>query len=178
MTPEDFKRVWELEGDRLCPVPTKELSGVVIPTSAKEFLAKAGLPEEAAPFLSFTASSRGFSSDLLRAAIDRPDVFVVGSNGSGDPVAVRLDGALVYLNHDAEFAEIYINRDVNTFAVTALRMRELIAETQRLMGSDAYLDGLIPEATTQDFRSFLSSVDPLALEQGTLWADEIDSWQS
>lgn len=57
-------------------------------------------------------------------------------------------------------------------------MRELIAETQRLMGSDAYLDGLIPEATTQDFRSFLSSVDPLALEQGTLWADEIDSWQS
>jgi len=178
MTPEDFKQLWELDGDRLCPVPTEELSGVVMPASAKAFLAKAGLPEDAAPLLSFSASSRGFSSDQLRAAMDRPDVLVVGSNGSGDPVAVRSDGALVYLNHDAKFAEIYINRDVNTFAATALRMRELIAETQRLMGSDAYLDGLIPEPLGQDFRAFLNSVDPLALEQGTLWADEIDRWPS
>ncbi|MDP1738148.1 MAG: SUKH-4 family immunity protein [Caulobacter sp.] len=176
MTPVDFKRLWEADGTRLCPVPFDELSDAAIPKSTREFLVLAGLPEDAAPFLSFDAKSRGHASDPIRLAMNRPDLVVVGANGSGDPIAVHRDGTLVSLNHGAGFLESYINRDVETFAEAALRMRTLVGETQGQVGPDAYLDGLVPAALADTFRSFLSGADPRALEPGALWAEEIGSW--
>jgi hypothetical protein len=176
MTPDDFKRLWEADGDQLCPMLADDLSDIAVPTSTRSFLMKAGLPEDAAPFLSFSSDSRENASELLRMAMAPPEILVVGSTGAGDPVGVRLDGAFVYHDHDADFAERYINKDVETFAETALRMRHLIAEVQRLVGADAYLDGSIPADLKADFRSFLRDTDPSALEPGGLWIDEIARW--
>lgn len=177
MSPEDFKRLWEVDGDFLCPLSADELSAVVIPADAREFLNQAGLPQDTAPFLSFDAISRGQQSDPMRSAMARSDILVIGANGSGDPVVVLRDGTLASLNHDAAFAETYINKDINTFAETALKMRHLIAETQRLNGPDAYLDGNIPAQLCLELRSFLDRTDPASLEPGALWADEIASWK-
>ena len=176
MTPDDFKRLWEADGDHLCPMSADELSGFEIPISARDFLIRVGLPEEAAPFLSFSRSSRANASLLLRTAIGPSEAPVVGSTASGDPVVVRLDGVIVYLNHDAGFAERYINKDVEAFAKTSLKMRQLIADAQRLHGPDAYLDGLVPAALREDFRSFLVGVDSVAIKPGALWMDEIANW--
>jgi hypothetical protein len=176
MTPEDFKKLWEADGDQLILVSAEEVASIEIPASAKVFIELAGLPEEAAPYLSFDANSRGQPTDPIRLAMKRPDVLVVGSNAAGDPVAIRTDGALVYLNHDANFAEFYINKDVETFAETSLRMRNLIAAAQRVGGPDAYLDGLVPAVLRDEFRAFLAANDPMALEPGALWFNEIASW--
>lgn len=83
---------------------------------------------------------------------------------------------MVYLNHDADFAEFYINKDVETFAEASLRMRGLIVAAQHASGPDAYLDGQIPAVLKQDFRAFLEANDPVALEPGALWSEEIASW--
>lgn len=176
MTPEDFKWLWEADGEQLVPIPAAELASIEMPASTREFLALAGLPEEAAPFLSFSPSSRGQALDSIRTAMNRPDVLVVGSNGAGDPVAIRPDGVLVYLNHDDSFAELYINKDVEMFAETSLRMRRLIFAAQQAGGPDAYLDGFIPEALREDFRAFLEVNDPQALEPRALWSEEISGW--
>lgn len=92
MKPEDFKKLWEAGGDQLVSIAADDLAGIEIPASAREFLELAGLPEDTAPFLSFDASSRGHATDRIRLAMSRPDVLVIGSNGAGDPVAIRPDG--------------------------------------------------------------------------------------
>lgn len=176
MTPEDFKQLWEADGDLLISIPADELASIEIPASARDFLALAGLPMDAAPCLSFDPSSRGRLSDPIRMAMNRPDVLVVGSNGAGDPVAIRSDGVLVCLNHDDGFSELYINKDVEMFAETSLRMRRLIVAAQQAGGPDAYLDGLVPGALTEDFLAFLEANDPRALEPGALWSEEIAGW--
>lgn len=176
MTPEEFKQRWEANGDLLAPIPADELVSTEIPASAREFLALAGLPWDTAPFLSFDPRTRGHASDFIRIAMNRPAVMAVGSNGAGDPVAIRPDGTLVYLNQDAGFAEFYINKDIETFAEASLRMRDLIDTAQKAGGPDAYLDGLIPRALWQDFQAFLEANDPRALEPGALWFEEIAGW--
>src|SRR5437868_1944108 len=60
ITSQQFKQRWErVSSDRLTSFPESSLSDVRLPTDARAFLAEAGLPDEAAPFLNFKPPKRG-----------------------------------------------------------------------------------------------------------------------
>ncbi len=100
----------------------------------------------------------------------------IGSNGSGDPIVLLTDGQVGYLNHDAGFAPHYINRDLPTLAEALVRYRQLIDDTVEAVGPEGFLDGLVPSHLREVWIGFIRSADALALEPGSMWAEEIAMW--
>jgi hypothetical protein len=170
MAPEQFAAEWG--EDEMAAFPLQLINQFPLRFTDKQFLLEAGLPNDAAPFLSFGAqyaTSRLFSEVI-------GDCFQIGSNGSGDPVILTPDGQIRYLNHDAGFASHYINCDLPTLAEALLGYRHLIKETVTVAGPDAFLDGLVPQHLRENWIMFLRSADPAAIDPGSFWADEVATW--
>jgi len=135
-----------------------------------------GLPDSAAPYLSFdnspgmlaAARSAGFAPEGTEAFLE------IGSNGSGDPICLRAsDGAVLYLNHDDGFGAVLINSSVAALAEFLLLFRHLIREALAAGGPDAYLDGDLPPDAVERTVAAMQSVDPAALGDGTMWPTEL-----
>jgi len=169
-----FKRAWEQGGDRLQMFPATAFSEVRVPEDARRFLEIAGLPPEAAPFLSFGPQTVNWiPTELWRANAGLG--LAIGSDGHGNPIVLLEDGQIVFLDHDDVFAQRYVNKSVATLAESLLRYRSLIEQACTINGPDAFLEGSVPSLLNNDFTSFLEMVDPLALAPEAMWAIEIST---
>lgn len=179
MTPAEFEDAWG--EDSMFPLiayPEEIFEGTGISAVNQRFLAEAGLPEAAAPAMDF-----GPAEETLPERWDLPESFakyiIIGDTAAGDPIVLTPGGSVVYLNHDNRMAEVYINKDVPTLAEALLRFRNLILETQRIGGEDAYLEDRIPADLQRGFEAFLRQADPRALEQTSMWGNEVlAGWRS
>ncbi len=175
VTPEEFRAAFAADG--VVTFPAAAVASLAIAPADAEWLTDVGLPRSAAPFLSF-----GDHHEINIPTVaelwghdDRGRYCVIGSNGSGDPVAVDTagNGAVVYLNHDNAFQRVLINSSVSKLAEALLAYDRLIAESQAANGTDAYLDGNVPAEALRKFVSLLATLDPPALEGG-MWAEELE----
>ncbi|CAN5361254.1 hypothetical protein BH10PSE14_BH10PSE14_29010 [soil metagenome] len=168
MTPDEFAEKWGDDPDFLAPFPLGLLNQFPLRFADKHFLFEAGLPSGAAPCLSFGPKYASyFATDTGMQ---------IGSNGSGDPIVLSSNGDIHYLNHDSSLAVHYVNRDLESLAEALLQYRHLINETCHELGPDAFLDGLVPLRLRDSWVRFLQSVDPVALQSGSLWAEEAAMW--
>lgn len=164
MTPQEFKQAWE-ERSRspLIAFPPSVFEGTGVSPQTRQFLTEAGLPEAAGPFLMIDPPG----SEVLVTAgelWELPPEFdayrVIGTNGSGDPVVLCPDDSVAYLNHDNDFEECYINRNVAVLAEASLGF-----------------PGMEPtDAEKEAFIEFLRRSDPAALAEGSFWSYEIAAW--
>ena len=164
MTPQEFIRAWQLGGrPPFDPFPVSVFAGTRVSPQTQRFLTEAGLPDGAGPFLSF---GPGYSDVLESAseAWDLPPEFevytVIGFDGAGNPIVLCPDDSVAYLDHDGDFEECYINKDVSVLAEASL-----------------LYPGYEPAESEQvRFIEFLRQSDPHALEAGSFWSYEIASW--
>lgn len=158
--------------------PFEAFDGVPIPTTAAAFLREVGLPASVAPFLDFQPPKTGPlpTVDQVWRLNDSKfgSFYVIGSNGSGDSIAITLSGSVFYLNHDDGFQSCYINKDVLALSETLLRFREMIREASKQNGPAAFLHGQVPAEAVNAVRSQLRSYDPKALDEEAMWTDELD----
>jgi len=165
LTPAQFKERWQdRETDRLVPFPASSLEEVRIPEDVKAFLLQAGLPEDAAPFLSFGPPKKGplprASETLWHLTPDFACYRVIGSNGAGDPVCIQeASGQIVYLNHDNYFEPILMASSVFTLAECLLAFRNGVAEA----------GASISAAHIQQLAAQLDGIDPAACEENGFW---------
>jgi hypothetical protein len=164
MTPEEFKRAWEEQHSQpLIVFPPSAFEGTGVSPRTRQFLTQAGLPEAAGPFLMIDSPGSEVlttASELWELSPEYDDYWVIGSNGSGDPVVICPDDVIVYLNHDDDFAEVYVNRNVAVLAEASLRY-----------------PGYEAAASEQArFIEFLERSDPRALQAGSFWSYEIIAW--
>src|SRR5438445_70063 len=156
MTPDEFKRAWEQNGDRLVTFPPEAVATLHIPENHRAFLIQPGLPESAAPYLDFGGKHYvGIPSaaQLWKAGEAFERYRVIGANGFGDPICLDEEsaGAVVYLNHDDEMKRGFINSTVECLACSLLAFREVVRETQQRGGLDAYLREKIPNELVDRF---------------------------
>lgn len=173
ITPDEFKVAWGEAGDTLVRFTSESATFSHLPAETVHFLEAVGLPEDAAPFLSFGPRAAAILPEDLKEGHVQ-----IGSNGSGDPIVIASDGRVLFLNHDRGFAVCYINKDVQTLAEALLRYRRLIEQAQSLRGPDAYLNGEVPQAPMDQFASFLEERDPRSLQADAMWAAELADWRS
>jgi len=172
--PSAFLATFERRG--MIKFPREVVSQLPFREQDARWLTDVGLPSGAAPFLSF-----GSDDDLRMPTLTEvygvtpPRPYrIIGSNGSGDPVAIdtATDGEVVYLNHDADFARVFINSSISQLAHSLYAYAQLIADAQAVNGPDAYFDGKIPTEVRAHFVSVLEAIDPHALTDG-MWAEEL-----
>ena len=128
-------------------------------TAEVRFLTSAGLPRDAAPFLSFSVYSEGRLESLYENGFCPRSLYLLGGNSSGDPLGIELPShAVVYLNHDNGMNRVLINSSLAKFA-------ESLAWYQELRHS-------------RELHTLLERIavfDPPAISAGTMWHDEARS---
>jgi hypothetical protein len=181
LSPIYFRTQWEAAGDKLNRFSDANLAGIPLGPSDRTFLLEAGLPDGAAPFLSFEPPRTGALrtvAELWHLPSDLPPAFVIGSNWSGDPIANGVDGRVYSFNHDNDFMSNFIASSIAQLASLLLAYRDVVAYSQRVNGPDAILDNNIPADIRSWFREQVRQIDPAALELPSLWRAELESWET
>ena len=181
LSPIDFVARWG--SDQLVCFPANAVDRLPLLAEDKAFLVHAGLPADAAPFLSFdapkstelptVADQYGVSAEFRRYR-------VVGSDGSGNPIAVdeQSQGEVVCLNHENRFARVLMNTSLRQMAESLLAYRKLVKDTQAEFGPDAFLDGKTSPAARKNLRDELARIDPAAVTPGTFWYGELQNLEA
>src|SRR5262245_47798383 len=178
LTPKDFIVRWGKDEAAPLRFAKETVQGLRLSEDDKAFLIQAGLPEDAAPFLTFEAPK---SEDLPTVAeqwklTNEFERFrVIGFDGSGSPIALdeEANGEVVRLDHDNSFARVLMNKSVRHLAASLLAYRKMITDSQAEFGEDAFLDGKTSPAVRQGLRQALISIDPAAMKHGCFWHDEL-----
>lgn len=146
LSPYEFAAQWGKDAVPLTRFLKKSVDRLPLSEEDKAFLVQAGLPADAAPFLTFEAPASG-ELPTVAEQWNQPKAFAVyraiGSDGSGNPIALdeSNNGEVVLLDHENKFAIILVNKSVRQLAESLLAYRKLVTETQVEFGEDAYLDG-------------------------------------
>lgn len=160
--------------------PAKAVDRLPLVAEDKALLVQAGLPADAAPFLSFDAP---MSAELPTAAdqwgltAEFRRFRVIGSDGSGNPIALdeKSAGAVVCLQQDSGFARALMNTSVRQMAESLLAYRKLVEDTRAELGPDAFLDGKTSAAARKSLKEELTRIDPAAVQPGSFWHGELQN---
>jgi hypothetical protein len=178
----NFVNLWTKTGEKLVFPPEKAVNQLLIPKIIKTWLIKAGLPEEAAPFLSFgPQGSKGWFPNVstLFQLTDEYSVYrVIGCNGSGDPICIdeSENGVIILLHHDEDFRQIFLNSSIPQLAESLLYYREFVNYIIQEKGENAYLEGDIPlDVKAQTIRDITQN-DKMAMKSGSFWAIELQEF--
>ncbi len=166
MDADRFKAAWTRLGDQLYTHPRDALSASALPDDVKNFLHVVGLPDEAAPFLSF----KPLKLEWLGNADRR---YSIGSDGSGSPIVIDEQGVVWLIDHEAPTRTSLMNSTVGALADCLIAYRALVMEVISTGGEDAFLDGRVPKHLTERFAESVGASDPAATQPGTFWAGEI-----
>lgn len=180
LTAKEFLEIWNKDVFGLINYDAKIVLSLQIPDDSKQFLLDAGLPESAPPFLDFVSADKGGLYSITDKFDFEGDKFkkyiYLGSTGSGDPVCmVENLGCIVYLDHDNNFKEIFINSSVPLFMESVVNYIKLMHETDEQNGEDAFFDDNIPETLLEKFILKLKEIDHPSLRGKCFWGDEIAS---
>jgi hypothetical protein len=178
LSPDEFVRRWG-EDEPLSAAPEDRLHGCSLPPDARRFLAEAGLPKSAAPYLTFSLDSDSGLTPVhliwtcLEEGYSR--FRMIGQTGFGDPICLdeANESRVVYLNHDDEFNLVSVNSSVAQLAHCLLLFREFVTRVREAGGDDAFLDGRFPEDCWAWICDQFKAVDDPALDEGAFWATEL-----
>lgn len=181
--PLEFREHWGQHGDNCLAFPPSSLEDVRIPEDARTFLLAAGMPEDAAPFLSFKSPKTGplpTAADEWHLAPDFNRYRVIGFNGSGDPLCLdeEDEGAVIYLNHDDHFRRVLINTSVSQLAESLLAFRHFIQQTNARWGDEAYIEGNIPTDLRGWIEDEFRRIDQRAYQPNHFWFAELKALDS
>ncbi len=187
----EFKEKWESELDEydegliVCKDDCQLLE--LLPAKVKNFLLASGLPDSAAPFLSFDQirdsglkkiyeiwGTPSDFSDLEKLRLD--SFYVFGNDGCGNPIAFdnSKDFQIVLLDHDDWFNTVtFVSSNLFSFAEYLLEIREMINKAHNEL-SEAELEDEIPSVHKEQLYEKLRKIDSTAIQEGGFWRSEIE----
>jgi hypothetical protein len=141
-------------------------------------LTRIGLPQEAAPFLSFGGNYTNESP--MPIDVDQSGLIEIGVDGAGNAICIdnAAKGTVIVCQHDDEFSKQYMNRSVLQLLHFITIYKDFVEKLNREKGDFAYLDANFTDDELQHLVSSLKSIDGDALIEGTFWSDEIETMQA
>jgi hypothetical protein len=138
--------------------PVEDWALVPLDLESRAILVDVGLPDAAAPYLSFRAGP-----GMLQAAMEwsggaeELERFIeIGADGAGNPIAVdKSDASVWLLDHDRAFDRFFVNS-------TVARLAECLL-----------VFWYWSESSEDTLTAALASVEPLAVEPGSFWHDAV-----
>jgi hypothetical protein len=185
MTGHEFQNAWkEVEG-KLRPISFETLNKFRLSSLALEFLNLSGLPDEAAPFLTFVGDTNTSNKydciDLLTNWFDfLPPEFskyvVIGSDGCGDIIALNVeeDCIVEWLDHEDGFSSRFMNSTIQHLASSLVTYSMFVKAIKKENGEDAYANSNFSDTQYETLYDFLKSIDRRTVTEG-FWELELSS---
>jgi hypothetical protein len=187
MRPQEFIEMWGSDGDPCIVLSQERLQKIKLKASTAEFLAVAGLPQSAAPFLSFGELNEASSPFGLKLSAvfnhlggEYERFIVLGFDGSGNPIAIDTanDDQVVWLDHEEDFRHAYMNSSIGALATFLLGYRDFVQDLLKAKGEDAFLNGEYEDHELAELQQKLELVDNRAFASGTFWSQELGNMKS
>lgn len=183
MTPEQFKQIWTSNEDNLSPLSSDTLVGLNLKQSTADFLTIAGLPFDAAPFLSFVQNKAdSYNSinkltmyyDFLEPQFDK--YIVIGSCNDGDVIAVNTDDndQIVWLDHEDYFSSRFFNSSINSLAECLVIYRDFVQTVLKENGDDAFRTSDFTDEQFETLKQKLIIADERAITEDGFWKEDLD----
>ncbi|MEP0034303.1 MULTISPECIES: SUKH-4 family immunity protein [Flavobacteriaceae] len=183
MKPEEFKNIWTLEENNLNSISQEKLNGLGLSESSIEFLVKSGLPDSAAPFLSFSKDSNDVYDsvqklttiyDFLEPEFEK--YIVIGSCNNGDPIVINTgnNDRIELLDHEDYFSSQAFNFDLPSIAKCLIAYRNFVKRVQRENGEDAFLDSNFTDEQFEKLKLDLKNADSDAMESNGFWPQQLE----
>ena len=174
----NFENLWQ-EGERKAQLSSPHYSQTLLvkanveairekpfSESLKQFLVHSGLPESAAPFLTFEEVNENAPQifEIFGPAETWQEVhkqrliqyFVIGMDGAGNPICVDTENGerIVLLDHEDYFVSIqFVNSSISQLCNSLL----------------AYREQYISKATHKEVMDNLKNIDAVALQNNSFW---------
>jgi hypothetical protein len=184
MTPQEFEEIWTSTGDGLSPFTSTRLLGLNLKPRTVEFLTHAGLPKDAAPYLSFVNNSEDKHEGIIRLT-DQFDFLeeefkkwvVIGSCSDGDPIAVNTESndRIDWLDHENYFEPGFFNSSIEALVGCLIVYREFISVVQRENGEDAFMNADFTDIQFDAMKVKLLNADNEALVDNGFWRHQLET---
>lgn len=176
----DYLSKWDEK--ELSKLTLDKFKGLSVDDSTMHFLMNVGLPESAAPFVSFDRAELNTIEELYSTGVLAHRFLIeIGSDGAGNPICVDLLGncRIVVLDHETDFEPMFVNSSVkHLFAFLTIYM-EFGNKLIHLRGDSAFIDSNFTDEELNDLLIRLRSVDHEALSnEETFWCQEIEIFKS
>lgn len=182
MTPEEFKLLWESrpDDDRLVQFSQTVLDELNLRPDTIQFLLLAGLPNSAAPFLSFVQKEDGGYNSICRVRElydfleDEFDKYVIiGSDCYGNPIVINTDDndKIEWLDHDDLFSPHFFNSSIIGLAGCLLAQREFVKRVIAENGEDAILNANFTDDQFTFYKYAINKADSICLECDGFWEE-------
>ena len=189
MDPAAFRTAWDAAAPPVPPELADELreawvefppaSLTDLPTDAAAWLGVAGLPEDAAPFLSF--GRRDGPRGPLTTSWGAPPTYArfhqFGFDGGGDAICLDAEAewAVVQVDHEVVHRPVpprtrFVDTDLPRFAACLLAYRRAV--TAAVAAGGTALDPFPPPVLDR-LRTEIAAADPPAAAAGTFWGAEL-----
>jgi len=174
MSSNEFIKDWTQDGDKLFYFENSYVES--LSESTKLFLKTVGLPDRAAPYLSF--SSKTFlpvDQVWKHKNMGLENYLLLGSDGAGSPICLDKNENVVLLDHETDFEVVFMNSSVKELAYSLLRYKQFINDILQRLGPDALLDGKYTLQEINNLQQDLLVIDKTALGEKSFWAIELQT---
>jgi hypothetical protein len=184
MVAETFKKIWRAEKEPLTPISAHRLAPYPLQIDTVAFLTKAGLPHEAAPFLTFVRdvddAFEGIS--CLTELVAVPDVpkgryIVIGQCNEGNLIAVDTHQVdqVVELDREQNYKPYFFNTSVHHLAGCLVAYRDFVATVNEARGEGAYLAAHFTDAEFARLKKELMVAEPAMARGDCFWTAQLES---
>ena len=181
MTPKEYLTNWTGQGDKLIALSKQKLIDLNLQASTISYL-EVGLPEDAAPYILFVNNSNDLYEGVAKLEdqydLDlEPDKYIViGSDGSGNPIAVNIknNDTIEWLDHEDYFESSYCNNSLASLLNFLIIYRDFVNEIISANGDDALLDANFTDEQFDYMKERMLTVDSTAVNQLGFWKEELE----
>jgi len=183
MTPQQFKQLWESKLQNLSALEPEILGALSLNPTTVRYLTVAGLPADAAPYLSFVQhSAEPFESiglltqyyDFLEPEFNR--YVYIGFCSDGDVIAIDTlqDDEIVRLDHEDDFTASFFNSSMACLLECLLVYRDFVSTVLEENGENAFLDTNFNDKQFETLKNGLNYADNGLFEKESFWKSELE----
>ena len=139
----------------------------------QRILLVSGLPDSAAPFITFQVPE-----ERCKICINEKEYIKIGFTGDGSFICIdETNENIVYLDHEDDNQAVFINSSLAQLMESILEYADFIKKIKKQNGHRAFLERNATHETLDYISNKLKSIDCNALLQRNFWADDISCWQ-
>lgn len=181
MNAEEFKKAWTSTNDNLNPIDLIRLKGLGLSKEIIHFLTAVGLPNNAAPFLSFSQNTDDihYGIQKLNTVFDilEPEYskyIIIGTCNDGDPIVINIEKnyQIEFLDHENYFSARPFNTDLNSLANCLIIYRNFISKVNQ-NGENAYINSEFTDEQYEELKGHLYNADPKVLGNDDFWSEQL-----
>ena len=174
----NYRLRWEQGGDTLYTTT----ASLPLNSQTKLFLKRAGLPRDAAPFLSFELDEANeLALGWLRTKYPHLSTSFekyvhLGVDGGGNPLVIdaEKEDTILWLDHEDLFKAYYINKNIKHFGFCLLVYRDFVLEVNKDLNDDQFFDEAFTDGQFNKLKSALLAMDDSVLKASGFWAEQLD----